>query len=151
MFCLLGPPDPPSSVQLEVVGTRSLKVKFAEPETAHHKDAIVTKYKGKQDNKLSVLCNSYIEQVHDFRGWILRAFRMHWTHSSVNNHYFFCIGIQVASMLVRHCYLNCPRKLIKIRIMLVVFFPVKVKSLRLLKNQTSKMVNLTPARQRRKN
>lgn len=45
-FIFLGPPDPPSSVQLEVVGTRSLKVKFAEPETANHKDAIVTKYKG---------------------------------------------------------------------------------------------------------
>uniref|UniRef100_A0A061QLM3 Putative fibronectin/RAS containing n=1 Tax=Cupiennius salei TaxID=6928 RepID=A0A061QLM3_CUPSA len=44
-FDNLRPPDPPSSVQLEVVGTRSLKVKFAEPETAHQKDAIVTKYK----------------------------------------------------------------------------------------------------------
>ncbi|XP_054722612.1 ankyrin repeat and fibronectin type-III domain-containing protein 1-like [Uloborus diversus] len=39
------PPDPPSSVQLEVVGTRSLKVKFTEPETAHQEDSIVTKYK----------------------------------------------------------------------------------------------------------
>ncbi|GIX88622.1 ankyrin repeat and fibronectin type-III domain-containing protein 1 [Caerostris extrusa] len=40
-----GPPDPPSSVQLEVVGNRSLKVKFASPETAYQESSIVTKYK----------------------------------------------------------------------------------------------------------
>ncbi|KFM56979.1 Ankyrin repeat and fibronectin type-III domain-containing protein 1, partial [Stegodyphus mimosarum] len=44
-FDHLRPPDPPSSVQLEVVGTRSLKVKFSEPDTAHKEDSIVTKYK----------------------------------------------------------------------------------------------------------
>lgn len=67
-YLLAGPPDPPSSVQLEVVGTRSLKVKFAEPETAHYKDAIVTKYKGKQDNN-SRFCVTVITYIVDsFRG-----------------------------------------------------------------------------------
>ncbi|GFS88706.1 ankyrin repeat and fibronectin type-III domain-containing protein 1 [Nephila pilipes] len=44
-FDHLRPPDPPSSVQLEVVGTRSLKVKFTPPETAFQESSIVTKYK----------------------------------------------------------------------------------------------------------
>ncbi|XP_055935870.1 ankyrin repeat and fibronectin type-III domain-containing protein 1-like isoform X3 [Argiope bruennichi] len=44
-FDHLRPPDPPSSVQLEVVGNRSLKVKFCAPETAYQESSIVTKYK----------------------------------------------------------------------------------------------------------
>ncbi|XP_071033997.1 ankyrin repeat and fibronectin type-III domain-containing protein 1 [Parasteatoda tepidariorum] len=44
-FDHLKPPDPPSSVQLEVVGTRSLKVKFTQPQTSQQEESIVTKYK----------------------------------------------------------------------------------------------------------
>lgn len=41
-------PDPPASVALEVVGTKALKVKFTESESAREPETIVTKYKGKK-------------------------------------------------------------------------------------------------------
>lgn len=45
---LIDVPDPPASVTLEVVGTKALKVKFTESESAREPETIVTKYKGKK-------------------------------------------------------------------------------------------------------
>ncbi|GBM70968.1 hypothetical protein AVEN_183115-1, partial [Araneus ventricosus] len=39
-------PSPPTSFVLEVVGTKALKVKFTESESAREPETIVTKYKG---------------------------------------------------------------------------------------------------------
>lgn len=44
-FERLRPPDSPTFVVLEVVGTNSLRVRFVEPDTAHNAESIVTKYK----------------------------------------------------------------------------------------------------------
>ncbi|XP_022235199.1 ankyrin repeat and fibronectin type-III domain-containing protein 1-like [Limulus polyphemus] len=45
-FERIRPPDPPKHVQLEVVGTRALRIKISESDTTNDAHSVVTKYKG---------------------------------------------------------------------------------------------------------
>ncbi|XP_067128446.1 ankyrin repeat and fibronectin type-III domain-containing protein 1 isoform X2 [Centruroides vittatus] len=66
-FERLRPPDPPTFVVLEVVGTNSLRVRFVEPDTAHNAECIVTKYKvewSSQDDFKSLAGYREVNDVH---------------------------------------------------------------------------------------
>lgn len=46
---LIGVPDPPQRVTLEVVGTDRLRVKYTEPESASQAASMITKYRGNEE------------------------------------------------------------------------------------------------------